>query len=240
MQETRAGVESYSESLVEASRRCEKVVRELERLGSITGDVGLAFIRLAKYEDEFGGPVGQYSAFTSTTQKMASDSRRIGMASVRMSRLERTATEDALLSLDAVHTQLALAPAVIDALKEREDASITLCSIKDDLERKKKQLEVLDAAASSSDPVKLKKAEALKNDIAALEAAVTAAGSGYNEIKRRNLVELERWRRDRASEYHTMLQKFTSARSDYDMKASNEWQSVRSDLYGGADGHMVR
>ena len=167
------------------TRKAEKVIRELQRLGSIAGDVGLSLIRLAKYEDEFGGPTGQYTAFTSTTQKMASDSRRMGMASVRLSRLERNATEQSVASLEAIHTQLALSPAVIGALKEREAAYLTSSLLSDDLVSMKSSLSQFEGDEFiAADAVKVKKRDTLRNEIASLEQALQAAESEYNEIKK--------------------------------------------------------
>lgn len=231
MQETCAAVESYSDSLVETSRKAEKVIRELERLGSITGDVGLSLIRLAKYEDEFGGPTGQYTAFTSTTQKMASDSRRTGMASVRLSRLERSATEQSVVSLDAIHTQLALSPAVIGALKEREAAYLTSTLLSDDLLSIKSSLSRLeDDTIVATDVVKAKRRDTLKNEVASLEQALQAAESEYNEIKKRNKSELQWWRKERSQDFDDMLGNFTSSRTVFDKNVSDEWEAVAEDL----------
>eukprot|EP00890_Picochlorum_soloecismus_P005292 jgi/Picsp_1/5764/NSC_03123-R1_sorting nexin-1 len=231
LRETCAAVESYSDSLVETSRKAEKVIRELERLGSITGDVGLSLIRLAKYEDEFGGPTGQYTAFTSTTQKMASDSRRTGMASVRLSRLERNATEQSVVSLDAIHTQLALSPAVIGALKEREAAYLTSNLLSDDLLRIKSSLSKVECdELVPADIEKTKKRDNLRNEIASLEQALQAAESEYNEIKKRNNSELQWWRKERSQEFYDMLGNFTSSRTMFDKNVSEELAAVAEDL----------
>jgi len=231
MQETCAAVESYSDSLIETSRKAEKVIRELQRLGSIAGDVGLSLIRLAKYEDEFGGPTGQYTAFTSTTQKMASDSRRMGMASVRLSRLERNATEQSVASLEAIHTQLALSPAVIGALKEREAAYLTSSLLSDDLVSMKSSLSQFEGDEFiAADAVKVKKRDTLRNEIASLEQALQAAESEYNEIKKRNKSELQWWRKERSQDFYDMLGNFTSSRTMFDKNVSEELAAVAEDL----------
>ena len=117
---------------------------------------------------------------------MASDSRRTGMASVRLSRLERNATEQSVVSLDAIHTQLALSPAVIGALKAREAAHLTCTLLSDDLLSLKSSLSKLeDDNVVATDVVKARKRDSLRNEVASLEQALQAAESEYNEIKKR-------------------------------------------------------
>lgn len=241
MQELKAGIEAYSDSLVDLSRKSEKIIREMERFASITGDVGLSLIRLAKYEDEYGGPTGQYSEFTSTTQTLASDARRVGMMAVKMSRQERNAAEMTLLSLDPIHGQLAMAPAALDALKERETAFLTLTNLQEDLRKTKDSLVYLEStqnASAMSDPSMAKKIESSKNDIAALEAAVQAAERGYQEITRRNEFDYERWKIEQAQDFRLISKELSKSRGSFEQTVAEDWDTVNIDFRQDYSGHI--
>ena len=75
------------------------------------GDLGLSLIRVAKYEDEEGtAKCGQYTDMGAGARSVAADSRRVGMAAVRLSRLSRVATGQLVEALQPLHDELALAP----------------------------------------------------------------------------------------------------------------------------------
>lgn len=235
LRETRAGVESYAESLSTASRRAEKVLREFERLGAATGDVGLALIRLAKYEDEVGSTSGAYSDIGFSARALAADARRVGMAAVRVCRLSRATTSESMAALEPLHTELALAPAVVDALKEREAALLTVNSIREDMMKKQAALVMVEGSGEMTlgDPSKVKKAQALRNEIAALEAAVEAATAEYDKVKHRNQDELARWREEREGEFLRMAKAYAQVSAVYYEQGEEVWRGVAEDLRAG-------
>ena len=59
--------------------QAEKMVKEFEEMGNALGDVGLAFIKIAKYEDEEGARNGSYTDSSSASKAISADTRRIGM-----------------------------------------------------------------------------------------------------------------------------------------------------------------
>lgn len=59
--------------------QAEKMVKEFEELGNALGDLGLAFIKIAKYEDEEGARTGSYTDSSSASKAISADTRRIGM-----------------------------------------------------------------------------------------------------------------------------------------------------------------
>ena len=91
-QEEKVGIEDYGEKLAAASRRAERVVREFEELGQVLGDLGLSFVKLAKYEDEEGSKLGAYTPLGAGARAGANDARRVGVNGVRLARLSRLAT----------------------------------------------------------------------------------------------------------------------------------------------------
>ena len=73
-------MEEYGERLAVASRRAEAVVKECEDTGAVLGDLGLALIRLAKFEEEEGAAkCGTYSELGVGARAVAADARRAGM-----------------------------------------------------------------------------------------------------------------------------------------------------------------
>lgn len=59
--------------------QAEKMVKEFEEMGNALGDVGLAFIKCAKYEDEEGARTGSYTDSSSASKAISANARRIGM-----------------------------------------------------------------------------------------------------------------------------------------------------------------
>lgn len=223
LRKTKSEVEGYAEVLAQASRRAEKLLREFEKLGVATGDLGLALIRLGKYEDEEGGKCGAYTEIGGAARALAADARRVGMAAVRTSRLARSATAESVSALEPLHTELALAPAVVDALREREAALVTVDSIRDDISRKSA---ALSAAEESYDPAKQRKVQGLKNEVAALEAACDAAEAEYEKVKGRNQKELARWRKERQEEFMKMSGEYGKVAAVYQQRVGEVWHSV--------------
>ncbi len=233
MRKTRSELEAYCDNLVQVSRKSEKLIGEFERLGGVIGDVGLSLIRLAKYEDEYGGPTGQYSAFSSETQKMASNSRRVGMSVVKISRQERNCTENLVLALAPIHNQLAMVQAGIEAFKEREWAFLTLMNTRETLKSTQDFLQGLEKAQNAStlrDSGTTKKIESLRNDIAGLEAVLHAAEVGYEEIKRRNMADYTRWKKEQTRDAKQLEHKVSDSMRCFDTAATTEWDTACRDI----------
>lgn len=79
-QNAKLGVEEFQERVVGASRKAERLVGALEELGAGLGDLGLALIKAAKYEDEEGGRSGAYTLSASASKAIAAEAKRVGTA----------------------------------------------------------------------------------------------------------------------------------------------------------------
>jgi hypothetical protein len=235
MQETKAGVEAYAEALSNASRKAEKVVRELERSSSLNGNLGLALMALAKYEDEQTRPLGSHNALAAPARALAADLRRVGMVSIRYSRCTRPAIAESVISLQSVHDELALAPAVVEALQEREAALLTVQSVNDDIDKRRSALEILENGSSvPGDATKARKAQTLRNEIAGLEAALEAAETEYQRVKERNEAELQRWRYERAQAMTGMVRGFGFVQAALREREAEFFQTSLEDLQPAA------
>ena len=59
--------------------QAEKVLGKFETHGTVLGDLGLASIKLAKFEDEVGTRCGSYTDTAMASKAIGSDARRVGM-----------------------------------------------------------------------------------------------------------------------------------------------------------------
>jgi PX domain/Vps5 C terminal like len=222
LRQTKAEVESYSEVLVQASRRAEKLLREFEHTGNVTGDLGLALIRLGKYEDEEGSKCGEYTDLGAGAKAIGAEARRVGMSAVRTYRLAKSATKESVTALEPLHTELALAPAVVEAFKEREAALVTVDTIRDGIAKK---AEALSLAENSTDLAQVRKAQTLRNEVASLEAACDAAEAEYERVKGRNMTELQRWREERKNEFTRMAVAYARVMAVFEERAAEVFHS---------------
>lgn len=65
--------------------QAEKMVSQFEEVGNVLGDVGLALIAMAKYEDEDGTKTGSYTDSSAAAKDISADSRRVGMVRAKTS-----------------------------------------------------------------------------------------------------------------------------------------------------------
>ena len=59
--------------------QAEKLVAQFEELGCVLGDLGLAFIKIAKYEDEEGAKTGAYTDSSAAARDISANTKRVGM-----------------------------------------------------------------------------------------------------------------------------------------------------------------
>ncbi|KAK9805542.1 hypothetical protein WJX72_004051 [[Myrmecia] bisecta] len=226
-------IDEFAEKVAIASRKAEKVVSKFEDVGNVLGDLGLSLIKIAKFEEEEGTKCGQYTESAAHSKTISADAKRFGMASVRLSRLSRTATAQTTVALSPLHDHLALTPAVLKALKEREAALVTAQAIAEDLEKKRKSVGALEEQGDKrfgGDKNATRKVANLQNDVAALEAALQAAQAEYDRVKTRNNEELERWTRDRASDFAAMLEGFARVEGAFQDRSLDIWRGVAEEF----------
>ncbi|KAL3145148.1 hypothetical protein ABBQ38_001750 [Trebouxia sp. C0009 RCD-2024] len=223
-------VDEFLEKVAAASRKAEKLVSKFEQMGAVTGDLGLSTLALAKFEDTDGSSCGTYTDSAMASKNISADAKRVGSAAVRVSRLSRTATSSVTEALSPLHDNLALAPAAIKALKEREAALLTLHAIEADLEKRRHAVALLDSEAQKTpggvDKAKGRKADNLRNEVAGLEAAVQAASQEYDRVKSRNTQEVSRWKESRVQDFNGMLDHFARIMAAYEDRRLSVWLEV--------------
>ncbi|CAL8464753.1 g4288 [Coccomyxa elongata] len=229
-------IDDFQDKVMTASRKAEKMVKEFEEMGNALGDVGLAFIKIAKYEDEEGARTGSYTDSSSASKAISADARRIGMASVRLSRLTRQATASFATELSPIHDHLALTPAVGKALREREQALLTVQALEAELRRKRKGIGSLEQEGSQvfgGDKGKTRRVANLQSDVAALEAAIDSAKAEYDKVLDRNMKEMQRWASDRSCDFATMLNQFAGMEVAFHERCRDVWLEVAEQFEEG-------
>ena len=58
------------------------MVSQFEEMGNVLGDLGLALIAMAKYEDEEGARTGSYTDSSAASKDISADTRRVGMVRI--------------------------------------------------------------------------------------------------------------------------------------------------------------
>ncbi|KAK9835396.1 hypothetical protein WJX81_006991 [Elliptochloris bilobata] len=235
LRNAKLSVEEFQEKVMAASRKAERLVTRLEEVGGVLGDLGLALIKAAKYEDEEGARSGAYTLSASASKAIAAEAKRVGTASLRLSRTARQATAQATLRLSPLHDHLALSPAICKALRERESALLTVQALEEELEKKRRGVAALEEegrAVFGGDKGKTRRVAGLNADKAALEAALLAARAEYERVRDRNLAELQRCTAGRSVDFAHMLDQFADLEENYSDHTAKVWREVAAGVGG--------
>ena len=235
LRKERRRAEARAAAVATASAAAEKALSAAEASGAALGDFGLALLKLARAEDDSvharGGRHSPARAALNGPPAVllaaAADARRAGGAALRGARLSRAAVAEGARVLAPLHDELALAPALAKALREREAALLTCQTVDSELARRRAALEaaggagVGEAAAYSTPAI-----ESLRNDVASLEAASRAAAAEYGRVAERNRSELERLGEERRSGLAEAVQGFVAVGTAFEERRAGGWSEV--------------
>ena len=216
------------QELAIASQKAERVLAAEQKHSDALGELGLECLKLSKMEEEEAGRMGSYTAAGAACQDMASQARKMGNATVRISRLSRSANNASAKSLDPLHDYLGMMPAVRKAVADRAETLLTLQTHLADVDSKKARIAKLEMDFS-----KMHKAEMLRRELAADEAAVEAARTEYSHIQGRHQEEFKRLEESRSREFKAMWLAFARTQVRHAEKVLQVWRAVAEDM--GAD-----
>ena len=233
----RRRAEARAAAVAAASAAAEKALSAAEASGAALGDLGLALFKLARAEDDSVNARGGRHAPARAALNgppaallaAAADARRAGGAALRGARLSRAAVAEGARVLAPLHDELAMAPALSKALREREAALLTCQTVDSELAKRKAALEaaggmgVGEAAAYSTPAI-----ESLRNDVASLEAASQAAAAEYSRVADRNRSELERLGAERRAGLAAAVQGFVAVGTAFEERRGGGWSEVAS------------
>jgi sorting nexin-1/2 len=151
--------------------------------------------------------------------------RKIGNATVRVSRLTRAATTQLARALDPMHDYLGMMPAVRKATGDRAETLLTLQTMLSDIEAKSAKLSKLEL-----DVAKTSKAAHLRYELEALRSASVGVKAEYENIKERHAEEFKRLETARTDTFKNMWLAFARVQVLNAERASQVWKAAAEEL----------
>ncbi|XP_077216303.1 sorting nexin 2A-like [Tasmannia lanceolata] len=227
--EKKEKLQDLEQQLSNASQQAEALVKAQQDIGETMGELGLAFIKLTKFETE--------EALYNSQRIRAADLKCVATAAVKASRFYRESNAQTVKHLDTLHEYLGLMLAVHSAFSDRSSALLTVQTLLSELSSLHSRAEKLEAASSKifgGDRSRIRKIEELKETIRATEDARSVALREYERIKENNRNELERLERERHDDFLSMLKGFVINQVGYAEKIANAWVKVAEETSGYA------
>ncbi|KAL6865040.1 hypothetical protein ACP4OV_016191 [Aristida adscensionis] len=227
--EKKEKLQEWEQHLTSASQQAEALVKAQQDMGDTMGALGLAFIKLTKFETE--------EAMYESQRIRATDSKRIATAAVKASRACRDLNSQTVKYLDTLHEHLGIILSVHTAFSDRASALLTVQTLMSDLASLQSRIEKLEAAASKifgGDRARLRKVEELRETIRATEDAKFCALREYERIKENNRNELQRLDREKKEDFLDMLKGFVTSQVAYAEKIVDGWETVAEETSGYA------
>ncbi|KAK9127325.1 hypothetical protein Syun_016122 [Stephania yunnanensis] len=219
--EKKERLHDLEQQLSNASQQAESLVKAQQDIGETMGELGLAFIKLTKFETE--------EAVYNSQRTRAADMKSVATAAVKASRFYRELNAQTVKHLDTLHEYLGLMLAVHGAFSDRSSALLTVQTLLSDLSSLHSRAEKLEVASSKifgGDKSRIRKLEELKETIKVTEDAKMCAIREYERIKENNKSELERLERERHDDFLNMLKGFVSNQVGYAEKIADVWTKV--------------
>lgn len=222
--EKKEKIQELELQITNASRQAEALVKSQQDMGETMGELGLAFIKLTKFENE--------ESVLDSQRVRAADMKSLATGAVKASRFHRELNAQTVKHLDTLHEYLGLMLAVHSAFSDRSSALLTVQTLISELSSLQSRAEKLEAASSKifgGDKSRINKLEELKETIRVTEDAKHVATREYERIKENNRTELERLDRERKADFLNMLKGFVVSQVGYAEKIADVWTKVAED-----------
>ncbi|KAA8543697.1 hypothetical protein F0562_021557 [Nyssa sinensis] len=162
--EKKEKLHDLEQQLNNASQQAESLVKAQQDMGETMGELGLALIKLAKFENQ--------EALLNTQRIRAADIKNAATAAVKASRFYRELNAQTVKHLDTLHEYLGLMLAIHTAFSDRSSALLTVQTLLSELSSLHLRGEKLEAASSKifgGDKSRVHKIEELKETIRVTE-----------------------------------------------------------------------
>uniref|UniRef100_A0A5B7ATZ7 Putative sorting nexin 2B n=1 Tax=Davidia involucrata TaxID=16924 RepID=A0A5B7ATZ7_DAVIN len=225
--EKKEKLHDLEKQLNNASQQAESLVKAQQNMGETMGELGLAFIKLTKFEN--------VEAMLNTQRIRAGDMKNVATAAVKASRFYRELNAQTVKHLDTLHEYLGLMLAVHTAFSDRSSALLTVQTLLSELSSLHSRAEKLEAVSSKTfggDKSRIRKIEEFKETIKVAEDAKNCAVREYERIKENNRSEFDRLERERQADFINMLKGFVIDQVTYTEKIGNEWAKVAEETSG--------
>ncbi|KAK3014092.1 hypothetical protein RJ639_009497 [Escallonia herrerae] len=227
--EKKEKLQDFEQQISNVSQQAESLVKAQQDIGETMGQLGLAFVKLTKFETE--------EAVYETQRVRAADMKSVATAAVKASRLYRELTAQTVKHLDKLHEYLGAMLAVNQAFSDRSSALLTVQTLLSELSSLHLRIEKLEAASSKifgGDRARIRKIDELKETVRATEDAKSCAIREYERIKENNKNELERLDKERHDDFFNMLKGFVVNQAGYAEKMASVWDMVAEETIGYA------
>lgn len=227
--EKRKKLQDFEQELSNVSQQAESLVKAQQDIGETLGQLGLAFVKLTKFESE--------EAMFNSQKVRAADMKNVATSAVKASRLYRELNAQTVRHLDKLHEYLGVMLAVNNAYSDRSNALLTVQTLLSELSTLNARIEKLEAAASKifgGDRSRVRKIEELKETMRVTDEAKSCAVREYERIKENNMNELERLDKERHDDFFGMLKGFVANQAGYAEKMASVWETVANETSGFA------
>ncbi|MCL7046697.1 hypothetical protein MKW94_007991 [Papaver nudicaule] len=219
--EKKEKLRDFELQLSNISKQAEGLVKAQQDMGETMGELGLAFMKLSKFEIE--------GAMHNCQRTRAADMKCVATAAVKASRYYRELNSQTVKHLDTLHEYLGMMLAVDSAFADRTSALLTVQTVISELSALQLRAEKLEVASSKifgADRSKIRKVEELKETIRVTEDAKMVAVREYERIKENNRSELERLDKEKHQDFLGMIKGFVISQVGYAEKIANVWEKV--------------
>ncbi|KAF8115594.1 hypothetical protein N665_0025s0062 [Sinapis alba] len=216
--EKKEKMHDLEQQIINASQQAETLVKAQQEMGETMGELGLAFIKLTKFENE--------EAVFNSQRARANDMKNLATTAVKASRFYRELNSQTVKHLDILHDYLGLMMAVQGAFADRSSALLTVQTLLSEISSLEGRAEKLEAASSKvfgGDKSRIKKIEEIKETIRGTEDAKNVAIREYERIKENNWSEVERLDRERREDFLNMMKGFVVNQVGYAEKIASVW-----------------
>ncbi|KAK9683509.1 hypothetical protein RND81_10G146500 [Saponaria officinalis] len=228
--EKKLRLNDLEQQLVNVSEQAETLVKAQQDMGETMGELGLAFVKLTKFEFD--------EALYECQRTRAADMKNMATAAVKASRLYRELNSQTVKHLDKLHDYLGMMLAVDNAFTDRSNALLTVQTLVSEISSLRSRIEKLEIASSKifgGDKSRMRKIEELKEALKVTEDAKLCAVKEYERIKDNNRSELARIDMERRSDFMSMLKGFVVNQAGYAEKMANVWEKVAEETSGYAE-----
>lgn len=222
--EKKEKLQDLQQNLSNVSQQAEALVKAQQDIGETIGELGMAFVKLTKFELE--------EALYESQRVRAEDVKNVATAAVKASRLYRELNAQTVKHLDKLHDYLGVMLAVDNAFADRSSALLTVQTLLADLSSLQSRIEKLEVASSrifGGNTSTMRKIEELKETVKATEDAKCVAVKEYERIKENNRTELVRLDKERRADFLNMLKGFVVNQAGYAEKMTSVWEKVADD-----------
>ncbi|CAH9073334.1 unnamed protein product [Cuscuta europaea] len=212
--------------LSDTSKQAEALVKAQKDMGETLGELGIDFLKLANFENEWANSNAQ--------RVRAADIKTVATAAVKTSRLHHDLHVHDVKYLDVVHEHLGLMFGVRYAFSDRSKALLTVQTLLSELSSLNSRVEKLEATSSKTfmvDKSRIQKLEELKDAIKTTDDAKSCAVKEYERIKEHNRSEIERLNKERHDDFIIMLKGFVISQVAYSENIGNEWAKVAEETH---------